>query len=144
MPVVSTLENRLQFFPNGYQYKDKQHTTVYILQTFDRSAILLLAGRMLSLCNRCTVCLEPPSPRRGCGVGRRQTKMVTDNFHSTFVSFSADSVILFITLLPLLSFASCVAIALAWHYEETTRTHCHVSSQIQYLLYKEAFVGSTL
>ena len=56
--------------------------------------------------------------------------MPTDDLQKALLSFSMEQFVSFISLLPLLSFASCVAVALAWHYEETTSTHCHVSKSI--------------
>ncbi|XP_029205857.2 post-GPI attachment to proteins factor 2-like [Acropora muricata] len=56
--------------------------------------------------------------------------MPTDDLQKALLSFSMEQFVSFISLLPLLSFASCVAVALAWHYEETTSTHCHVDNYL--------------
>lgn len=54
-------------------------------------------------------------------------KMVTDRFQTPLLSVRLERFALFLCSLPLLSFMSCVAIALVWHFDETTNTHCNVS-----------------
>ena len=57
---------------------------------------------------------------------RTQTNsLISVPFHS-FVSFIAS--------LPLLCFVSCVTIATVWHFEETTWTHCQVSTIMRALI----------
>ena len=54
-------------------------------------------------------------------------KMATDRFQTPLLSVRLERFALFLCSLPLLSFMSCVAIALVWHFDETTNTHCNVS-----------------
>lgn len=60
--------------------------------------------------------------------------MVTDRFQTPLLSVRLEYFALFLCSLPLLSFISCVAIALVWHFEETTNTHCNVSIKIDFLV----------
>ena len=53
--------------------------------------------------------------------------MVSGNSQAPLMSVSGDRFSVFICSLPLVSFASCVVIALVWHFDETTSTHCKVS-----------------
>lgn len=43
---------------------------------------------------------------------------------------SFERFVSFISLLPLVSFQSCVAVAVLWHYEKSTHTHCHVANYL--------------
>ncbi|KAJ7393050.1 Post-GPI attachment to protein factor 2 [Desmophyllum pertusum] len=56
--------------------------------------------------------------------------MVSSNFQEPIISISSERFAVFICSLPLLSFASCVSIALVWHFDETTRTHCKVANYL--------------
>ena len=67
------------------------------------------------------------------------SEMVTDRFQTPLLSVRLERFALFLCSLPLLSFMSCVAIALVWHFDETTNTHCNVS--ILSLLCKRDFLS---
>ena len=54
--------------------------------------------------------------------------MATDRFQTPLLSVRLEHFALFLCSLPLLSFLSCVVIALVWHFDETTNTHCNVST----------------
>lgn len=56
--------------------------------------------------------------------------MATDRFQTPLLSVRLERFALFLCSLPLLSFLSCVAIALAWHFDETTNTHCNVPNYL--------------
>ncbi|KAL9973905.1 hypothetical protein ACROYT_G020413 [Oculina patagonica] len=55
--------------------------------------------------------------------------MVPDR-QTPLMSVRLERFALFISSLPLLSFVSCVSIALVWHFEQTTRTHCNVPNYL--------------
>lgn len=59
--------------------------------------------------------------------------MVSSSLQGPIVSASIERFSVFICSLPLLSFASCVLIAVLWHFDETTRTHCKVREFLNYL-----------
>jgi len=70
-----------------------------------------------------------------CGIAEsKQGKMVSSSLQAPVMSLSLDRFAVFICSLPLLSFASCVAIAIALHFEETTWSHCKVSVFLNNLL----------
>ncbi|XP_078369878.1 acyltransferase PGAP2-like [Oculina patagonica] len=46
------------------------------------------------------------------------------------MSVRVEHLALFVCSLPLLSIVSCVLIALVWHFDETTRTQCHVPNYL--------------
>ncbi|XP_068703510.1 post-GPI attachment to proteins factor 2-like [Montipora foliosa] len=52
------------------------------------------------------------------------------NLQKALLSCSLEHFVSFISLLPLLSFLSCAAIAVFWHYEETTVFHCYVANYL--------------
>lgn len=56
--------------------------------------------------------------------------MMAKRLKSPIMSISFDSFAVCICSLPLVSFLSCVVIALVWHFDETTRTHCKVSNYL--------------
>ncbi|XP_020605325.1 post-GPI attachment to proteins factor 2-like isoform X2 [Orbicella faveolata] len=56
--------------------------------------------------------------------------MVSSSLQAPVMSLSLDRFAVFICSLPLLSFASCVAIAIALHFEETTWSHCKVPNYL--------------
>ncbi|XP_078369876.1 acyltransferase PGAP2-like [Oculina patagonica] len=56
--------------------------------------------------------------------------MVSDRLQTPQMSVRFERLALFVSSLPLLSFVSCVSIALVWHFDETTRTQCHVPNYL--------------
>ena len=53
--------------------------------------------------------------------------MGSSSLQAPVISLSFDRFAVFICSLPLVSFASCLSIAIVWHFEETTWSHCKVS-----------------
>lgn len=61
--------------------------------------------------------------------------MVTDRFQPPLLSIRWERVAFFFCFVPLLSLVSCVSIALVWHFDETTKTHCNVSNSNALVMY---------
>ena len=61
-------------------------------------------------------------------------KMVSSSLQAPVISLSFDHFAVFVCSLPLLSFVSCVSIAIVWHFEEATWSHCKVSEFLNNLL----------
>ncbi|KAL9973904.1 hypothetical protein ACROYT_G020412 [Oculina patagonica] len=59
-----------------------------------------------------------------------KSKVVSSSLQGPIVSASVECFSVFICSLPLLSFASCVLIAVVWHFDKTTRTHCKVPNYL--------------